>query len=188
MSGFPLQSLLERTVDFLENRCIDYMVMGGIAVRFWGIPRPTFDLDFTLALMPEEVPGICVELRGEGFSVPEAHERGFVDQLAGMKKFAVVQYCEGQEVGLDMFLVTTTYQESAFGRRVRRKLNDRDGWLISPEDLILHKLISGRERDLADVLDVLWMNPDLDRSYLGRWAPELGISGELERMLATPLP
>jgi len=52
MSEFPRQSLLEKTIDFLESRHVDYMIMGGIAVRFWGIPRPTFDLVFTLALAP----------------------------------------------------------------------------------------------------------------------------------------
>lgn len=50
MSGFPLQALLAEMVAFLERRRVEYLIMGGVAVRFWGIPRPTFDLNFTLSL------------------------------------------------------------------------------------------------------------------------------------------
>lgn len=183
MNQFPLQGLLEELVDFFDSHGIDYMVMGGIAVRFWGIPRPTFDLDFTLAVEPEDVPPLCEKLRRSGFSVPEAHEKGFVDRLAGMDKFGVVRYEDGKGTQVDMFLVTTPYQREAFRRRVKRELNGKSAWMIAPEDLILHKLISGRDRDMGDVSDTLWMNPDLDRGYLRQWGTALGVSQALERKL-----
>jgi hypothetical protein len=188
MSTFPLQALLDEMVAFLEERRVDYLVMGGVAVRFWGIPRPTYDLDFTLAIPPERVPGLCDALRDRGFTIPEIHEKGFVDRLAGMDKVAVARILDGREVRVDLFLVTTRYQREAFGRRVRKAINGGEAWLIAPEDLILHKLIAGRERDLADITDVLWMNPNADKAYLRKWAGELGVSATLEKKLDEPLP
>ncbi len=40
MPAFPLQSLLDSLVALFEGRRTDYLIMGGVAVRFWGIPRP----------------------------------------------------------------------------------------------------------------------------------------------------
>ena len=54
-------------------------------------------------------------------------------------------------------------------RRARQPLDDRPVWLVSPEDLILLKLIAQRPRDLANVGDVLFMQGQLDESYLRRW-------------------
>lgn len=184
MSAFPLQALLEEMVAFLEQRRVGYMIMGGIAVRFWGLPRPTFDLDFTLSLEAAEVPSLGGALEERGFSVPEIHGRGFLDELAGMKKFAVTRFIEGREVRVDLFLVTSRYQREAFARRVRQRINGTEAWFISPEDLVLHKLVAGRERDLADISDILWMNPALDRGHLRKWAGELGVTAALERKLS----
>lgn len=188
MSTFPLQSLLEEMVAFLEARRIEYMIMGGIAVRFWGIPRPTFDLDFTLSLNAAGIPELGADFEANGYSVPQIHAKGFLDQLAGMRKFAVARFVDGREVRVDLFLVTTAYQRDAFGRRLRRKINGGEAWFIAPEDLILHKLIAGRDRDLADISDVLWMNPAVDQDYLRKWAAQLGVTEALERKLSEPRP
>ncbi len=188
MTTFPLQILLEEIVAFLERNRVDYMIMGGVSVRFWGIPRPTYDLDFTLALSPGRVPALCEEFCRNGFTVPQIHEKGHLDRLAGMMKFAVIRFADGREVRVDFFLVTTRYQREAFERRVRKKINGLEAWIISPEDLILHKLIAGRERDLADITDVLWMNPGVDRAYLRKWAGELAVAEALARKLAEPMP
>jgi len=71
---------------------------------------------------------------------------------------------------------------------VRAKINARSAWLISPEDLILHKLIAGRDRDRSDITDILWMNPEVDTDYLRTWAATLGVSDQLERKLAEEVP
>ena len=184
MSPFPLQALLAEVVDFLERRRIGYMIMGGVAVRFWGIPRPTFDLDFTLSLENGQFPNLGADLQAAGFTLPEIHAKGFLDELAGMKKFAVTRFLDGREVRVDLFLVTSRYQKEAFGRRVRKSIDGLDASFITPEDLILHKLIAGRDRDKADVSDLLWMNPGLDLAYLRTWAAALGRTADLERKLA----
>ena len=69
-------------------------------------------------------------------------------------------------------------------RRARQPLDDRPVWLVSPEDLILLKLIAQRPRDLADVGDVLFMQGQLDESYLRRWAAALGVAARLQEALA----
>jgi hypothetical protein len=58
-----------------------------------------------------------------------------------------------------------------------------EAWLVSPEDLILLKLIAGRPRDYGDIEDIFFVQGQLDESYLRRWAAPLGITDRLEQAL-----
>lgn len=49
-----------------------------------------------------------------------------------------------------------------------------DVWAVSPEDLILYKLIAHRYEDLGDAQAVLTRSRNqLDLDYLRRWAEEI---------------
>jgi hypothetical protein len=54
--------------------------------------------------------------------------------------------------------------------RVRRVTTRRaQVRFASPEDVIVHKIIAGRPRDLEDVRLILLKNPKLDREYVLNW-------------------
>jgi hypothetical protein len=44
-----LTAVIHDLIDVFEELRLPYAIMGGIAVRAHGIPRPTYDVDFTLA-------------------------------------------------------------------------------------------------------------------------------------------
>jgi len=61
-------------------------------------------------------------------------------------------------------------------------------WFATPEDVILAKLewskMGDPERQFTDALNVeRFQGASLDRSYLEKWARELGIRDLLERLL-----
>jgi predicted nucleotidyltransferase len=59
-------------------------------------------------------------------------------------------------------------------RRQRITLEGRAVWLISPEDLILLKAFSERERDFEDLAALLRNgSAKLDMKYVQRWAKSL---------------
>ncbi len=86
-------------------------------------------------------------------------------------------------VPVDVFLSETPYQRAAFARRRRHETDLGSLWLISPEDLLLHKLLADRPRDRADVADLLLVVGPLDRIYLDHRAECLGIRDRLDRVL-----
>ncbi len=161
-----------------------YAVMGGIAVRFYGLPRATYDVDFTAAIERDRLPDLYRRLRDLGYTIPEAYDGGWVDEVAGMPLVKARVYLEGRGVDVDLFLAESRFQRQLLARRVREQFDDVPIWVVSAEDLVLLKLLAGRPRDLADVDDVMFTQGDLDKNYLRQWAEELGVLPELERALA----
>ena len=87
-------------------------------------------------------------------------------------------------IAADIFLAESDYQRSVVNRRTMYPVEDIEAWVVSPEDLILLKLIAGRPRDLADVYDLLFLPGELEVSYMRNWAGELGVSDKLDQALA----
>jgi hypothetical protein len=179
-----LRRALADCVSLFDRMKLPYIVMGGIAVRVYGIPRPTYDIDFTLAIPRERLPELYAALQSGGYTVPEAYTRGWVDQVAGMPPVKFRLYLQERGVDVDVFLAESAFQREILARRRQATLDGIPVWLVSPEDLILLKLLAGRPRDLADVSDVLFTQGQLDESYLRHWAEGLGTRETLEAILA----
>lgn len=82
----------------------------------------------------------------------------------------------------------SAFQQELLKRAKPEPLDDLVVYVVSPEDLILLKLLAHRPRDLADVGDILFTQGTLDEAYLRKWAEELGIRERLESVLAEPPP
>jgi hypothetical protein len=39
----------------MNEASVDYIIVGGLAVNFYGVPRMTYDLDLMIALNPENI-------------------------------------------------------------------------------------------------------------------------------------
>jgi hypothetical protein len=179
-----LDRTLHEIVSLFERREIPYVLMGGLTVRIYGIPRPTYDIDFTLAMPRESLPEFYRTLQELGYTVPEPYLTGWLDCVAGMPVVKIRFFGGERGVDVDFFLAESEYQQEVLSRRRREKIDDLDAWIVSPEDLILLKLISRRPRDIADIGDVLFTQGDLDNAYMRTWAKNLGIEDHLEQVLS----
>lgn len=164
----------------LHRLDIPYAVMGGLAVRAHGIPRPTYDLDFTIAIEREQLVVLFDTLDELGYTVPEIYRTGWVDQVADMPLIKFNLMIQGNAIAVDVFLAETPFLESAIARRVRTEIENVTVDVVSPEDLILLKAIARRPRDVGDIIDVRFTQGDLDEAYLRKWAGELGIAAQFE--------
>jgi hypothetical protein len=179
----PLLDALDRVLRFLSARRIDYMLLGGMAVRTLSIPRPTYDLDLMVAVRVEDVGRFAGWAQEEGWLVGEEHLRGFVDRLRGLAKLAVSIPVGERTIPVDLFVLGSEYQRAAFDRRALHATDLGEVSLISAEDLLLHKLLADRPRDRADIADLLAVTGPLDADYLRGWAARLGVEGALGRAL-----
>lgn len=162
------------------------MLMGGMAIRTLAIPRPTFDVDLQIATDEAGAKAFAELAAQEGYSVDEPHLRGFVDHLQGFAKIAISVPAGDRWVPVDIFLCGSEYQRTAFPRRRRHETDLGPLWLISAEDLLLHKLAANRPRDRADIADLLLVTGPLEETYLRKWAERLGILDRLEEARRAP--
>lgn len=178
-----ISTALRDVAAILERFGLTYAVIGGLAVRAYGIPRPTFDLDFILAIARERLAELFAALEEAGYTVPENYQSGWVDSVAGVPLVKIRCYLQGQGVDVDVFLAETPFQQEVLARRKLVETPDGQTWLASPEDVVLLKLLAKRSRDLLDVSDILFSQGDLDRDYLHRWAGQLGVQQHLRDAL-----
>jgi hypothetical protein len=175
---------LRDAVEVLEELKLPYAVMGGLAVRVWSIPRATWDVDVTVAVVDEDLTRLTHAFEERGYTSPEVYKSGWTDQVGGMPVIKFRWYVPGGDLDVDLFLVETAFQRSLLSRRCKAHTDGIDMWVASAEDLILLKLVASRTRDLVDVADILFMQGQLDEAYLRTWADKLGVLDALEHALA----
>jgi len=175
-----VQDVLFELIETLDANDIPYAVMGGLAVRVYALPRPTQDVDLTVSLGPDRSVELLEIVERAGFDVPETYRKGRTDQVANMPLVKVGRYVGEHRIDVDIFLTHSKFQQSLMARRRAITLEDREIWLVSPEDLLLLKLAASRPRDKIDVQDLLCTLGDLDDTYLQTWANSLGLTQSLK--------
>ena len=168
--------------DTLE---LEYAVMGGLAVRVHGIPRPTYDVDFQLAVNNDMLNRFFDEAERIGYTVSDVFRSGWRDTVGGMPLVKLKTYlASGVTVDVDIFLNETPFQKSLMNRRVSVDFAGARINFVTAEDLVLLKLIASRPRDLGDVGDILFVQGSIDIQYMNHWAKELGIMDRLTQALS----
>jgi len=185
VSELPVQRHLLRVIAVLDRLGIPYMIVGGFAVRTWGIPRPTYDADLAVAVDDDALRNLLRVLQEDGFHLPEEHRKGWVDSVGGMGKVKVARF-EGTALwDVDLFLVRGSFLESALARRRAVRFCGREAWFVAPEDLVLMKLLAHRRKDQLDVEEIMKVTAVLDLEYLRAWAGRLGVTERLESFLGS---
>jgi len=168
-----------------------YMIYGGMAAALWGEPRYTEDVDLVLFLPERDALRFLRAAARCGFSVDE----GLALQQLQISGWARLPFGEPKSPWhLDLTLGDSPFDRSALARRRAVTLFGRKAWVASPEDVIIYKLVSARDRDLMDVRQIARRQRRLDSNYLRRWAAwweHEGIAGlrrRVEVLLAPSAP
>ncbi len=162
-----LLKTLIKTADMFENEKISYAFIGGVAVSYYIIPRATYDIDALILIKDmSELDAALKKLKKSGFKV---HGRG-MNKISGFRFICL----ERENLYIDIFLAEGEYLLSAVKRRRKVKIGKKYVYLISREDLIILKLISGRRRDLDDVRGLL-EHRRLNYKYLNEWSGRMGV-------------
>ena len=151
----------------LEALDVRYAIVGGLAVSVWAMPRATRDVDLYADLDHAQRPQVQKELEAHGFEVPAMAEE--------LEQFGVFRSRSRNDgIFLDIFSAVGPLGQAILDRRRRVTLEGRDVWLISPEDLILLKAFSERERDFEDLVTLYrHSGSKLDKPYIEKWASSL---------------
>jgi len=176
----PLRQVFDELRDSFATRNVPYAVMGGLAASHWGLPHVTFDLDVAVGFHARDVKTLLAGLEEDGFIVPDQFRAGWTDSLAGTRKVAVRKFMDRHVWTIDVFLDESEFMDSVLSRRVTVESIGRPTPLITPEDLVLFKLVAWRDKDRVHLDDLLLVVGPLDDKYLAAWAEKLGVRDRLE--------
>ncbi|MBI5410591.1 MAG: nucleotidyl transferase AbiEii/AbiGii toxin family protein [Nitrospirae bacterium] len=136
------------------------MVIGGQAVLLYGEPRLTRDIDITL--------GVDLDRLGDLVALLPALRLQPLVETETFTRRTMVLPCSEPQTGIrvDFIFPFTPYEQQAIARSRIVTLGAAPVRFASVEDLIIHKMLAGRPRDIEDVKIVLLKQPHADLVYL----------------------
>ncbi len=171
-------AMLASIVGALDRAGIVHMVSGSVASARHGEARATQDIDLVIDPTPGQMQVLLNELSATHMYIGDG-----ATALQHRTQFNVIDTASGWKVDL-IIRRERPFSIVELERRRPVVLGGVECWIASPEDCILSKLewaaTSGSERQLRDVRSLLAVQRGmLDDEYLDRWAPELGVAGQL---------
>ena len=145
MDMIPLLPDFLDLLRFLNEERVEYHVVGGMAVNFYGYHRSTGDLDVWVALTPENENRLATALKRFGFSDGSLARRPLLEK----SKFIRIG---NQPVRVEIHAdISGVDFRECFANSVTCDVQGVPVRFIGLNDLKQNKLAAGRAKDLADI-------------------------------------
>src|SRR4051794_15066712 len=187
LSPAQIPAVVVPVVAVFEELGIAYCIAGSLAASAWAMPRSTNDVDIFADVRPGQIATLVARLGADYYiaaaQIREAIEhRGSFNLIHNATSFRVDVFLPHGSAYDRMQLARARTQELPFTTRSVK--------ISSPEDVVLRKLRwyldtqGARDSQWSDVQAVLRVQGQaIDRAYLERWAPSLGIETLLQQAL-----
>lgn len=145
MATIQLPADFQDFLRLLNSNEVEYLLIGGYAVGYYGFPRATGDIDFWVAISPKNAEKMVLVLKEFGFDVPEVARENFLkkDQVfrLGAPPFRI-------EV---LTSISGVSFQKCFARKVEVTIDGISVKLISLQDLKQNKKMADRDQDRRDL-------------------------------------
>lgn len=168
----------------LEDVSARYLVVGSTAAGAWGVARSTRDVDIVAVISSDSVEAFLSALEGNDLYVP-AEEARLAAEVGG--SFNILHTATGGKVDLFVCSPDNKFESIRLDRRVQLNILGVLTWVATPEDVVLSKLRwrleSRSETQWRDCIEIAAAQ-NLDTDYMRLWAQQIGITSDLEELLA----
>lgn len=177
--------------DALRRASVDYALYGGLALAIYGEPRETRDADIAVIdVTAAEVKAALAAVGIDSVLVFEDLRMSGVD-LSRLRLLEAPGHTGLNTLDL-VRSRSARFRRDAVGRAVTAPLRGQDIRVVTPEDFVVFKVLSTRDRDLEDAASVVRrLGHELDRAaiereieLLARELPDLDVRGRFARALA----
>lgn len=148
----------------LKRRHIPYMLIGGQAVLLYGEPRLTRDIDITLGINVDKIEDVIAVASDLALKILPENIEDFV-----RKTMVLPAVHEETGIRIDFIFSFSPYERQAIAQAKTVRMLDQDINFATPEDVVIHKIVAGRPRDMEDVRGILLKTPDIDIAYIRQW-------------------
>lgn len=144
MATIQLPPDFKEFLQLLNTHQVEYLVVGGYAVGYYGYPRATGDLDIWIAFNPTNAQRLVAVLRAFGFAIAEP---------------AAAFLAHGQFIGIGnkplrlevLTAISGVQFQDCYGERTEDEIDGVKVNFIGLRQLRINKQASGRLKDLNDV-------------------------------------
>lgn len=163
----PFAAFCQRAFDFLEDARLRHLVIGGLAVGVLGEARTTGDVDVIAYASNDEAIALITRASDAGFDVQPEVER------ERLRATGTLRFRHGP-FQLDVILASLPFEDAADARALSKRLFGRVVRFPTPEDLVVFKVLAGRDKDMVDAVGVARRHlGSLDRGYIERTIQEI---------------
>ena len=172
--------ILKTVAQRLADSGISYIISGSIAANFYSKPRMTRDIDIVVQLSSHEIDKTYDLFKNDFYIDKDS----IIEALKYNSMFNIIH--NEKIIKVDLIIAKDTdYEKAKFQHKLTKHMEGVNLSLISPEDLILSKLLwakdSHSEVQFNDVKNIISFNKGtLNFDYLIRWAKELSVEAFLE--------
>ncbi|MBI5701557.1 hypothetical protein HZC34_06955 [Candidatus Saganbacteria bacterium] len=172
-----LQELLKEVTSKLDDLEIPYAITGALGSSFYGQPRSTHDFDIVINLIAGK--GQVKKIYDNFIKDYYVSEEAIVESLAHKTMFNLINHDTGIKIDC-WILKEDAFSRESFKRRRKEEFDGKSFYFLSPEDLVLNKLIwykaSESLKQLSDIRGILEIQKGkLDIDYIKKWAIKLKI-------------
>jgi len=145
MATIHLPQDFKEFLRLLNAHQVEYLLIGGYAVGYFGYPRATADMDIWIAMNPANAEKIVTVLKEFGFNLPDLSPELF------LKEWQVVRLgVPPVRIEIATTISGVNFSE-CYAEKVLCELDSEQVKLISLKHLKINKKASGRHQDLADI-------------------------------------
>ena len=153
--------------QFFNEHGYGYAIIGGFALQYWGEPRFTQDIDITVLPSSDDEKAI-IKLLTDKFN------SRLSDPIEFATKNRIVLIKTSNGIPADISLGIYGYEDGVIKRAVDIEFETgKKLKLCSAEDLIIHKAVAGRPRDIEDIESIILRQQEkLDVKLIRKWLKE----------------
>jgi predicted nucleotidyltransferase len=167
---------MQRIIDFLNERNVPYMLIGGLALSIWGETRVTHDVDFKVS--------VDMPLSDFRKLVLEHFPARPTNILPHKLSPYVIHIWASPDVAADILVSMFDYEREAIKRAVNAEVLGISTRVCTAEDFTIHKAIANREKDWMDVASILMrQRGKLDVKYIRNWLAQFAEALEIPELL-----
>ena len=164
----------QKITDVLNDCQIPYMLSGSVAMSLYIVPRATRDFDFVVNLEEKNVDQFVSNFQKDYYCDKDA----VVNAVKEKGLFNIIDHASGFKADF-VVLKNEPFRQEEFNRRIKMDYFGKQIFVVSPEDLIISKLIwiqnlqsSLQKEDIKNLVSL----DKLDWAYINQWIDKLKLN------------
>jgi len=162
---------LRTIISFFSNNNIEYMLSGSVALSVYTLPRATRDFDFVVHLRQKDIKSLTDYFKEGYYCDTDAVK----EAVQNHSMFNIIDHASGFKADF-VILKNEPFRQTEFSRRREIDFYGMPIYIVSPEDLLLSKLIWIQDFQsniqMEDIKKIMELQ-NLDWEYIQDWIRSL---------------